>query len=404
MKIITSLFINFLLVKFTFSLYYLDRRGPESSARTDTRYQRYNVPGHQPPFQVIDRNIHKRRLDVWVPLDDNEENPQTSTTTKAPKQVISRHVPVYNKVAPVYQRPPISKSKTSVIKHIKSSIPTPVYNRNDKPQRRSDNFQQHQFTDILNHLENYKKDDNYKPNQIQPKSPITKQAPKTKPKTNLATPSDKYLALKETTEAPQYQKRTPINIFPKVERSDVINVLQSITTTQKLVGKAMEPLAQLFRSIANSFSLDLTRRQSVEEVLETDRQDNTPIIDAIFDPINELIENLTENPEPPLIIATVLLSLVTGKYVGNTITETARVLAENGNENGNAMNDTANATQIMEYNNNNCPTGYELVYLGPDGTVYALAGNGMDADMGNDIGMGTGMGNGFVVVDRKSVV
>merc|ERR1711970_518235 len=247
-------------------------------------------------------------------------------------------------------------------KHIKSSKPTRVFNRNDEYERRSDNVQNHQFSDILNHLENFQKDDDYNPNHISQKTtiPVTKQTPKPKP----ARVDVKPIALK-VTEAPRYEKRKPINIFPQVERQDVVNVLKTLTHTQKLVGRTMQPIVDLFRNIANSFSLDLIRRQSVEEIFETDRQDNTPIVDAILDPINELIDNLTENPEPPIIIATVLLSLLTGKVVGNTITDTAAALS--ANENSNATNVTD-----FTHKHQNCPMGYELVYVDYNGAIYAI--------------------------------
>jgi len=385
MGINSNLFLQLLLLNLTSSLYYLNRQGSESLPSADQQYQAYNVPKHQPPFQVIDRNNHQRRLDVWVPLDDTEEDPKTTTTTTK----VPRHVGSYNKVAPVYQRPAIPKSNPSVIQHIKSSKPTPVFNRNEIYERRSDNAQQHQFSDILNHLENYKRDDNYNPNHIPRKTiiPTTNRTPKPKP----TRPSEEPQVLNEITEASRYQKRAPLNIFPQVKRKDVVNVLQSISQTQKLVGRTMQPIVDLFRNIANSFSLDLIRRQSVEEIFETDRQDSTPIVDAILDPINELIDNLTENPEPPIIIATVLLSLVTGQVVGNTITDTANAMI--ANENSNATNVTD-----FTHKHQNCPMGYELVYVDYNGAIYAIE-NGMDTDdaeSGNDMGMDTGIQNDMV--------
>ena len=158
-----NLLLQFLLLNLTSSLYYLQRRGRQSFPSQEQQYHTYNVPRHQPPFQVIDRNIHKRRLDVWVPLDDTEDEPKTSTTTKAPKQDVTNHIQTYSKVAPVYQRPPITKSKQAVIKHIKSSKPTPVYNRNDHYERRSDNVQNQQFsTEEIQNLKQNIKSNQYK--------------------------------------------------------------------------------------------------------------------------------------------------------------------------------------------------------------------------------------------------
>lgn len=404
MKMNQHLFLQFLLIKLISSLYYLDRRGQGSETNHYKESQQQRFQRYQPPFQVIDRNLHKRRLDVWVPLLD-DKNDKSGTNTETPEPIDTKSVT--SKVSPVYKKPPQFKSKTSQIVRPKSSVPAPVYNTNDNAQRRSGNVQQEQYTNILNHLDNYKKNDKYNPNKKHFRSVFPTQKSKQKTKfietavTRLTSkPTLEKVAATTSTEL-QYQKRTPINIFPKIDRKDVVNILQTLFQTQKLVQRTMTPLAELFSRIANSFSLDLTRRQSVEEILDTDRQDSTPIINSVIDTvqftINEVLDNLAENPQPPIIIATVLLSLVTGSVVGNSITDTARGLAEASN----MMNETENADDeddMMEFNNSNCPYGYELVYVGLNGIIYSL-GNVMIGSI--DIDNSNGMGNG---IDRKSVV
>ena len=107
MKMNANLLIYVLSLHFVYPLYYLDRRPSDTLQSPDAQFQRYDVPRHQPPFQVIDRNIHKRRLDVWVPLDDDSTTskpklPKTKITDNNEKEVV-KTPSVFKHIAPVYQ-------------------------------------------------------------------------------------------------------------------------------------------------------------------------------------------------------------------------------------------------------------------------------------------------------------
>ena len=64
--------------------------------------------------------------------------------------------------------------------------------------------------------------------------------------------------------------------------------------------------------------------------------------------MSSLITRITDNPDPPLVVATILLSLITGNLLGNSIIETGE-----------------------EESNKSCPEGYQLVYV-QDEKIYVV--------------------------------
>ena len=74
--------------------------------------------------------------------------------------------------------------------------------------------------------------------------------------------------------------------------------------------------------------------------------------------MSELLNGLAEDPDPPLVVSTLILSVVTGSILGNSLTDKARTDSQEEEE---------------EEEDKNCPQGYEVVYV-QDGNVYVVRG------------------------------
>jgi len=399
-------------------------------------YQRHEVPNHQPPYLIVEKtNIHKRRLDVWKPLEDNNQSPNTSNqptptlktltnlrqqqhqdptpsqrTSYAPTPPSHQHLPhtkLANKLGtksrPKYQHyPEFSQPQRSTPRlaptslgsytppKLTAKLPKKILNLPGYPVRRIEERKdvtrnkvnnplvhskngflsplpstftysrpplpvtnpllipklkveiteevssekplegEEQFEDLLFHLDNYYKDDDYIPTN---KS-------KVKPVENIIKPE----------EEPEVFKLTP-PVFPRLQRQDVINALEVMDETLK-------PLVAVADRVSSSFSLDSTRKQTVEELLDPARQDSDELLDGVAEAVQFTVQQVLEKPKPLIILTALLLSVITGSAIGNTIT-------------------TLNAaTRELDFGPRRpvgeCPVGYEVVYIGTKGEVVTV--------------------------------
>ena len=56
-----------------------------------------------------------------------------------------------------------------------------------------------------------------------------------------------------------------------------------------------------------------------------ERQASLPLVNTLVDTtqfaVDQIVQNIVQDPDPPLVLATILLSLATGNLVGNSISE-----------------------------------------------------------------------------------
>jgi len=114
----------------------------------------------------------------------------------------------------------------------------------------------------------------------------------------------------------RFPNRKVINILPKVvEKEDVVNLLQWLSGAEKTLGQALRPVTSAVSTVLHSLSLDTG----------TDRQASIPAVDSLVDTaqfaVDQLITRVQENPDPPLVLSTLFLSLVTGNLIGNSISD-----------------------------------------------------------------------------------
>jgi len=114
----------------------------------------------------------------------------------------------------------------------------------------------------------------------------------------------------------RFPNRKVINILPKVvEKEDVVNLLQWLSGAEKTLGQTLRPVTSAVSSVLHSLSLDTG----------TDRQASIPAVDSLVDTaqfaVDQLITRVQENPDPPLVLSTLFLSLVTGNLIGNSISD-----------------------------------------------------------------------------------
>ena len=94
--------------------------------------------------------------------------------------------------------------------------------------------------------------------------------------------------------------------------------------------------------------------------------------------VDTLVRNLAADPAPPLVVTTLLLSLVTGNILGHSITDTL-VKIERGKKEKERKEKEKELEKEKEkekemkpmFDNNNCPEGYELIYM-QDGLIYLI--------------------------------
>ena len=114
----------------------------------------------------------------------------------------------------------------------------------------------------------------------------------------------------------RYPNRKVINILPKVvEKEDIVSLLQWLSGAEKTLGQALRPVTSAVFTVLHSLSLDTG----------TDRQASIPAVDSLVDTaqfaVDKLITRVQENPDPHLVLSTLLLSLVTGNLLGNSISD-----------------------------------------------------------------------------------
>ena len=90
--------------------------------------------------------------------------------------------------------------------------------------------------------------------------------------------------------------------------------------------------------------------------------------------VDTLVRTLAADPAPPLVVTTLLLSLVTGNILGHSITDTL-VKIERGKKEKERKEKEKELEKEKEmkpmFDNNNCPEGYELIYM-QDGLIYLI--------------------------------
>jgi len=254
-----------------------------------------------------------------------------------------------------------------------------VIRDNDKePRRAVDQVDVAGFEDLLLHLDKFKEDDDYLPNQptkpTKPTKPTTKApAPKKKRKTlprppkppkpeKISGPPKPPKLNEEADKSPKDDKppsppplppaKEPAPpLFPtiQVQREDVLKALDA-------VDQSVAPLIHAASVISNSLSLAPT--QSVEEVLDNERQDDEEPLDGVVETIKFTAQEILAKPEPLIILSAVLLSVITGSAIGNTIT-TMRSAT------------TRNEEDEIE-NRLECPRGYEVVFMDNDGMMLRM--------------------------------
>ena len=140
-------------------------------------------------------------------------------------------------------------------------------------------------------------------------------------------------------------------LFPtiQVQREDVLKALDA-------VDQSVAPLIHAASVISNSLSLAPT--QSVEEVLDNERQDDEEPLDGVVETIKFTAQEILAKPEPLIILSAVLLSVITGSAIGNTITTMRSSTNRNEEDDDEAR---------LE-----CPRGYEVVFMDKDGMMLRM--------------------------------
>ena len=158
----------------------------------------------------------------------------------------------------------------------------------------SDDYDAEEYKDILKHLQLYKGKDNDQ---------------------NIFVSSTK-----SKKPSKRYPNRKVINILPKVvEKEDVVSMLQWLSGAERTLGQALRPVTSALSTVLHSLSLDSLAGAG------TDRQATIPAVDSLVDTaqfaVDQLITSVQENPDPPLVLSTLFLSLVTGNFLGNSISD-----------------------------------------------------------------------------------
>ena len=92
----------------------------------------------------------------------------------------------------------------------------------------------------------------------------------------------------------------------------------------------------------------------VEEVLNNERQDNAEEpLDGMVETIEFTVQEILAKPEPLIILSAVLLSVITGSAIGNTIT---------------TMRSDDNRNDDTRFGGE-CPVGYEVVFIDEEGVM-----------------------------------
>jgi len=249
-----------------------------------------------------------------------------------------------------------------------------VIRDNEKePRRAVDRVDTAGFEDLLSHLDKYKEDDDYLPNNPTTKAPNPTKAPSPIKTAKLIRPTPP--------KPPKPPKPGKINEPPKPpkptvqsdesEGSDIKPPSPPSTTTANIPSRPLFPTIQLQRqdvlkaldavdqSVAPlvhaatviSNSLQGVGSQSVEEVLNNERQDAEEPLDGMVETLEFTVKEILAKPEPLIILSAVLLSVITGSAIGNTIT----TMRSNRNE----------ETRF----GGECPVGYEVVFIDEDGVM-----------------------------------
>merc|ERR1712137_733610 len=141
----------------------------------------------------------------------------------------------------------------------------------------SDDYDAEEYKDILKHLRLYKGKDNDQ---------------------NIFVSSTK-----SKKPSKRYPNRKVINILPKVvEKEDVVSMLQWLSGAERTLGQALRPVTSALSTVLHSLSLD-------------------SLVDTAQFAVDQLITSVQENPDPPLVLSTLFLSLVTGNFLGNSISD-----------------------------------------------------------------------------------
>merc|ERR1712137_1212909 len=142
----------------------------------------------------------------------------------------------------------------------------------------SDDYDAEEFKDILKHLQLYKGKDNE----------------------NIFVSSS---STKSKKHSKRYPNRKVINILPKVvEKEDVVSMLQWLSGAERTLGQALRPVTSALSTVLHSLSVD-------------------SLVDTAQFAVDQLITSVQENPDPPLVLSTLFLSLVTGNFLGNSISD-----------------------------------------------------------------------------------
>jgi len=251
-----------------------------------------------------------------------------------------------------------------------------VIRDNDKePRRAVDRVDTAGFEDLLSHLDKYKEDDDYLPNSPTTKAPNPTKAPSPIKSAKLVRPTPpkppkppKPGKISEPPKPPKPIEQSDESegsdieppslstavklparpIFPtiQVQRQDVLKALDA-------VDQSVAPLIHAASLISNSLSLDATRSQSVEEVLNNERQDAEKPLDGMVETLEFTVQEILAKPEPLIILSAVLLSVITGSAIGNTIT---------------TMRSNDNRNEDKRFGGE-CPIGYEVVFIDEEGVM-----------------------------------
>jgi len=253
-----------------------------------------------------------------------------------------------------------------------------VIRDNDKePRRAVDRVDTAGFEDLLSHLDKYKEDDDYLPNHPTTKAPNPAKTPSPIKSAKLVRPTPpkppkppKPEKISEPPKPPKQIEQSdesegsdikppspPLStianlpsrpIFPtiQVQRQDVLKALDA-------VDQSVAPLIHAASLISNSLSLDATRSQSVEEVLNNERQDAEEPLDGMVETLEFTMQEILAKPEPLIILSAVLLSVITGSAIGNTIT---------------TMRSNENRNDETRFGGE-CPVGYEVVFIDEEGVM-----------------------------------
>ena len=192
------------------------------------------------------------------------------------------------------------------------------------------------FGDLLLHLTRFHENDDYRPTN----ETSTPERP---------APPPQEIAFTHQVISPPRQASRPPPLFPKLKRQDVLNALDA-------VDQSVKPLIQAASILSSSFSLDSTRKQSVEDVV----QEKT--LDTVTDTIQFTVNQVLANPDPLIIISALLLSVVTGSAIGNTINTVNGANIRSGPGLGGGL-----TKRIGD-----CPPGYKVVFIDEDGLMSSL--------------------------------